>query len=75
MRVEGTEIAALEVFSDNAAIPFKAEVSGENLLIRPLKESRKAIQISFAQKQYYQVNLYNQNGIPAIPFQLEVPYK
>ena len=75
LRVEGTEIAALEVFSDNAAIPFKAEVSGENLLIRPLKESRKAIQISFAQNQYYQVNLYNQNGIPAIPFQLEVPYK
>lgn len=57
------------------AIPFKAQVSGEKLLIRLLNEKLNDIQISFAWKQYYHVNLYNQNGIPAIPFQLKVPDK
>lgn len=73
--VDGTEIEALEVYSEEAAIPFKVQVSGEKLLIRLLNEKLNDIQISFAWKQYYHVNLYNQNGIPAIPFQLKVPDK
>ena len=39
-----------------------------NQLILTLSEQYGQVQINFAKTAWYQVNLYNQSGIPAIPF-------
>lgn len=49
-------------------IPFTADVDGEKLVIR-LPEGTGTVTIEFARTRWYLVNLYNQAGIPAIPFE------
>lgn len=36
------------------------------------KPTDKKIEVRFAQTPYYQVNLYNESGLPAFPFVLEI---
>lgn len=49
-------------------IPFTVDVCGEKLVIR-LPKGTVAVSIEFARTRWYLVNLYNQAGIPAIPFE------
>lgn len=54
--------------SRRTEIPFTADVEGEKLVIR-LPEGTGRVSIEFARTRWYLVNLYNQAGIPAIPFE------
>ncbi|MDE7067509.1 MAG: hypothetical protein K2O83_07530, partial [Schaedlerella arabinosiphila] len=54
--------------SRRTEIPFTADAEGEKLVIR-LPEGTGRVSIEFARTRWYLVNLYNQAGIPAIPFE------
>lgn len=49
-------------------ISFTADVEGEKLVFR-LPEGTGRVSIEFARTRWYLVNLYNQAGIPAVPFE------
>lgn len=53
---------------DREEIAFTADTEGGKLVIR-LPKGTKDVTIEFARTRWYLVNLYNQAGIPAIPFE------
>ena len=54
---------------------FKAETI-ENKLILHIEKELEEIEISFAERGFYKVNLYNEAEIPAVPFhgKIVVPF-
>lgn len=46
-------------------------VQGDDLIITLEKDEGKPARVDFAQGAWYLVNLYNEAGIPAVPFTLE----
>lgn len=65
---EKSEEGAGQRTDHRTEIPFTADVDGEKLRIR-LPEGTGTVTIEFARTRWYLVNLYNQAGIPAIPFE------
>lgn len=66
------EISALEIYEGERQVPFKAWAEGNCVKIVLEKETEETVEIRFAQTGWYLVNLYNQAGIPAIPFKARV---
>lgn len=61
---------------DGTTLPedsWSASVSGEDLLIHLDSASSNAAKILFAATPWYEVNLYNMAGIPAMPFTVDIP--
>lgn len=68
--------------ADGAVLTEEREVSydrkdfyieGTTLVLRNTNVGGKRIsRVSFAQKDYYEVNLYGSNGLPAMPFECEI---
>ncbi len=70
--IENGKILPLQIRSGGKDIAFDVSVK-ENLLIVDLSEEYSGrMQISFAQDKWFQVNLYNSAGIPALPFKYEI---
>lgn len=78
--VTGEEVQAVHVYGisdkEEAIISedaYRCMVQGEQVCIK-LNETVKydTIRVKFAKTPYYEVNLYNQSGIPAVPFELVV---
>ena len=68
LRLLGGAVQDLQVCSGGKAVPFRAEVQGNQLLIVLEEPQTEELEISFAQGNYFCVNLLNQAGIPALPF-------
>lgn len=73
LRISGERMNALEIQgSDGTVLPvISCRAEKERLYVRVGKPVRESCRILFAQTPYYEVNLYNSSGIPAIPFVLE----
>lgn len=66
--VKGDKINALEVFICEESVDFQYEISGSNIILTLEQKITGNIRIEFAQQKWFKVNLYNEAGIPAIPF-------
>lgn len=72
LTIQGAQVNALKVSTESNMISWQAEVHGRDLVLTLQQDVTGMIQIDFAQEKYYQVNLYNKAGIPAIPFSLYI---
>ena len=70
--LKGDNISALHVSSADKQLPYRAEVTGSSVILHLDDAVSEAIQIDFAKDKFYLVNLYNQAGIPAIPFSIKI---
>lgn len=75
LALRGNEIQALKLLVNGEEAKYHAELVGEEIVIIPSEKISGSVQIAFAKEQFYIVNLYNQAGIPAIPFvfTVEIP--
>ena len=69
----GDRINALQVFADGRQIhDYEAQVSGPQLIVTGTALAQaENIRIAFARTDYYEVNIYNEGGLPVLPFELE----
>ena len=51
---------------------IRAETKGDRVILTFEKLPEDPVDISFVQGAWYQINLFNSAGIPAIPFQITV---
>lgn len=64
-------IEALRVSIGGAETAFTAEVQGDELRILLGADVTETVRVDFAKEAWYQVNLFNEADIPAIPFSVE----
>ena len=67
--LKGDKVNALIIDDGEQAIDYSAVVSGEEVAVTLSGDVSGIITVKFARNAWYQVNLYNQAGIPAIPFE------
>ncbi len=74
LRISGEQLQAMEIKkSDGSAVEIISGRAEREFLHIKLKEPvEEEYRILFAQTPYYEVNLYNSWGIPAIPFSLKI---
>ena len=73
LHLEGQEFQELEIYADGEMCAITGwSVSGDTLIVS-IKDSiiSNEITVAFAQTPYYQVCLFNENGLPAFPFVLQ----
>ncbi len=70
--IEGKSLHALQVSDGSKELNFTYEIEDDRLIINPYCPKDSKLTIRFAQTDYYEVNLYNQSHVPAIPFEIEV---
>ena len=71
--MEGENINAMLLRQRTTELPFTARIEGSRLILNPkLAEEHEPVSVEFAQTQWYRVNLFNEAGIPAMPFRLDV---
>ncbi len=73
LHLEGQEVQGLEIYADGEMCAITGwSVSGDTLMVS-MKDSiiSNEITVTFAQTPYYQVCLFNENGLPAFPFVLQ----
>ncbi len=72
LTIRGGRLEAMQIFdSTGQELPFDASAEGSRLLLTLKNPTPDPIQVAFAQTSWYRVNLYNQAGIPAVPFTLQ----
>ena len=62
----------MQLIASGSPLPeesYRTELSGNTVRIR-LSEAREVSEIRFAQTPYYEINLYNEAGIPVLPFKI-----
>ncbi len=71
LTVDGEKIEALQILADGQEIAYTWNVSGEGIRIELEEEYKESvIDVRFAKEAWYQVNLYNQACLPAVPFEV-----
>jgi sialate O-acetylesterase len=70
LEVHGDKVNAIKVYSGDEEISWKGEIQGCELILHLQQKVTGMLQVEFAQEKFYEVNLYNKAGIPAIPFSL-----
>lgn len=68
--MDGDKLNSLEVFEGEKETPYTFVVSGEQIILNLPEEINSMVTVKFARDVWYQVNLYNQGRIPAIPFEV-----
>ena len=71
LSVTGNAIDALVISVAGKEIPYTYEIKGKELVVHLQESVSGSLRIAFAKTAFYQVNLYNESGIPAIPFETE----
>lgn len=66
--IKGESLNAAKVLINGMAVDFQSKTEGAGLILILNEKAGKDIRVEFAQQKWYQVNLYNEAGIPAIPF-------
>ena len=69
LRVAGDALQALDIRAGERAVSYTWEVEGNVLRIQLDGSEAGDVRVRFAQTNWYCVNLYNEAGIPAIPFE------
>lgn len=80
LRIEGDELNAFTVYGIRDHIrerlgseDYTILLNGNLVVAEQLKKTGYPVyEIQFAETAYYEVNLYNENGIPAIPFTVRI---
>ena len=70
LSVEGDSLNALEVLSGDEPVAFEVRADGNRLVIDLAGDPVGKVRISYAQTNWFQINLYNSAHIPALPFVL-----
>lgn len=72
LHIRGEALNAMQLVIDGQAEDdWLYQIRDDNLvLINAAINSKKSIKIQFAQTPFYHVNLYNEAGIPSVPFEL-----
>ncbi len=70
--IKGEQMNALSVIADGKPVSFSVKIRDHVLCLyaEDFKEAHR-VKVDFAQTQWYQVNLYNEAEIPAVPFSFE----
>lgn len=68
MKIEGETVNALAVTCEGTELTYSARTETDRLVILLSEPVKGRVRIAFAQGDWYQVNLFNETGIPAIPF-------
>ena len=74
LHIAGDSLNALDVSSGNSAVAYEVSTEENRLIIR-LKQDillTTPVSVNYAQSAWYQVNLYNDAGLPAFPFKAEL---
>lgn len=72
LKLVGKGILALEVVQDGNRVPYTAEIEHDKLILSLKTDAQAAVALKFAQGKWYQVNLYNSEDIPTIPFTITI---
>lgn len=72
LKLMGEKVNALEVLVDRKSMDYEFEIRGETVVLTVHGLIQGSVHIRFATQQFYQVNLYNQMGIPAVPFEVDI---
>lgn len=68
--VKGTSVNALTISEGKHEINYTLTISGDKMFLELPEGTYDGLTVSFAHTLWYRVNLYNQAGIPAIPFEV-----
>ena len=66
--VKGDRVKALVLTQDGKELEFAEQVENNRLILTPKDAAEGSIKVELAQCAWYQINLYNEAGVPAIPF-------
>ncbi len=69
--VNGDAVKGLHVYADKEEKGYTFETEIKRLILKLKVDGESRLRIAFARTPWYQVNLYNSSGIPAIPFEIE----
>ena len=72
LEIKGEKLEALTIKQNGCPVDYSAEVDGDELVLKAEVKPDAELQVMFAQDKWYQVNLYNKAGVPAVPFVLFV---
>ena len=67
--VKGNKVEGLHVFAEEEEKAYTFAIEGNKLILNVEQAEEEPLQVKFARTPWYQVNLYNSAGIPAIPFE------
>lgn len=69
LHISGKELTALKVMTEKEELAFSIRIEGDRMIIVLEKDTTEKVKVAFARTSWYLVNLYNEAGIPAIPFE------
>ena len=69
--VKGDKVEGLHVFAGEEEKAYTFTVAENKLVLQMEQVEDEPLQVKFARTSWYQVNLYNSVGIPAIPFETD----
>lgn len=70
--VKGEKINALSIRSETGEIHYTFRIDQNRIILETEDLGAGEVSIAFAKTNWYCVNLYNQAGIPAVPFQISL---
>ena len=72
--ISGGALNAMKIFSEDGVVRMKScVIDGNTLTLRTdCAGEKKQLRVEFAWTPYHEVNLYNEGGIPAKPFKLQI---
>lgn len=69
LKIVDGDLTELRIYSNEREVGYKAWADGNQLILELESCIEGKLKVEFAQTPWFRVNLYNQAGIPAIPFQ------